>query len=90
MQNNKQTREEIIEQRVIDFQHSFTGLHGKRTCDYLSKFCLEKQSTYVADSDKSIFNAGAREVILEIRRWIEYDLTKLNKEQDNVREDRTG
>lgn len=77
----EQTREEIIEQRVVDFQHCFSGPHGERGLTYLSRFCLEKQSTFVEGSGmKSAFNEGARSVILEIRRWLEMDLTKLNKE----------
>jgi len=74
-------RDEIVEQRVTDFMHSFSGPHGERTLSFLSKFCLEKRSTYVAQSgSKSDFNEGARSVILEIRRWLEFDLTKLGKE----------
>lgn len=75
------TREEIVEQRVADFLHSFSGPHGERVLVYLSRFCLEKHSTFVANSEmKSAFNEGARSVILEIRRWLEMDITKLNKE----------
>lgn len=77
----EQTREEIIEQRVTDFQHCFSGPHGERSLTYLSRFCLEKHSTFVEGSQmKTAFNEGARSVILEIRRWLEYDLTKLSKE----------
>jgi len=76
-----QTREEIVEQRNVDFQHCFSGPHGERVLAYLSWFCLEKRSSFVEGSGmKTDFNEGARSVILEIRRWIEYDLTKLNKE----------
>ena len=77
----EQTREEIIEQRVADFLHCFSGPHGERALTYLSRFCLEKQSTFVEGSEmKSAFNEGARSVILEIRHWLEMDLTKLSKE----------
>lgn len=76
------TREKIAEQRVVDFQHSFSGPHGERVLTYLSRFCLEKRTTFVEESgSKTNFNEGARSVILEIRRWLEYDLTKLSKEQ---------
>lgn len=72
---------EKICQRVSDFKHSFESGPGKRVDKHLSKFCLEHSSTYVKDCGrKSDFNEGARSVILEIRRWLNYDLTKLEKE----------
>ena len=75
------TREEIVEQRVTDFMHCFSGPCGERTLKYLSKFCLEHESTYVEGSGrKSDLNEGARLVILEIRRWLEFDLTKVGDE----------
>ena len=77
----EQTREEIGQQRVTDFKHSFESGPGKRVDEHLSRFCLEHRSTFVEDSGrKSDFNEGARSVILEIRRWLNFDLTKLNKE----------
>ena len=75
------THEEVITQRVQDFTESFTG-SGLRTYKFLSAFCLEHTNTYVPDSDKTIFNAGARSVILEISHWLDYDLTKFGKETD--------
>ena len=76
------THEEVITQRVQDFTESFTG-SGERTLKELSEFCLEKRSTFVEDSArKSDFNEGARSVILEIRHWLDYDLTKFGKETD--------
>ena len=75
------TREQIHRQRNADFLHSFSGTHGDRTVEYLSRFCLEKRNTFVPDSArKSDFNEGARSVILEIRRWLDMDITKLEKE----------
>ena len=75
------TREEILRQRNSDFLHSFSGLHGDRTLTYLSRFCLENHSTFVEESErKSSFNEGARSVILEIRRWLDIDITKIVKE----------
>lgn len=72
------TGEEVIKERVMNFQNAFTGEHGKKVMDHLSRYCLEKSSTFVENSDrKSAFNEGARSVILEIRRWVEYDLNKL-------------
>ncbi len=80
----EKTREQIVTERVSDFQHSFQSGPGKRTLEKLSKFCLEKKGTFVEDSErKSSYNEGARSVILEIRRWLEYDLTKLRKEPED-------
>ena len=77
----EQTRKEIDIQRNSDFLHTFTGDRGSRALAYLSKFCLEHRSTFVEDSGrKSDFNEGARSVILEIRHWLDIDITKLNKE----------
>jgi len=76
------SREEVILQRAMDFKNSLTGEHGARVLDYISKFCLEKSSTFIEDSErKSAFNEGARFVIIEIRRWVEYDTSKLNFEE---------
>ena len=77
----EQTRYEIVVQRNSDFLHTFSDDRGKRSLDFLSKFCLEHRSTFVEDSArKSDFNEGARSVILEIRRWLDIDITKLKKE----------
>lgn len=74
------TREEILKQRNADFLHSFSGPHGERVLTYLSRFCLEHQSTFVEVSErKSSFNEGARSVILEIRHWLDIDITKLKE-----------
>lgn len=72
---------ERVHQLVTDFKHSFETPGGKRTYKHLSDFCLEHESTFIVDSErKSSFNEGARAVILEIRRWLDYDLTNLNQE----------
>ena len=76
----EQSRIEIINQRVCDFKEGFSGPHGERNITYLSRFCLEEQSTFVDYSArKSDFNEGARSVILEIKRWINLDVTKLKE-----------
>ncbi len=76
----EQSREEIQNQRVCDFKHAFGGPNGERVRIYLSRFCLEEQSTFDEDSArKSDFNEGARSVILEINRWINLDVTKLKE-----------
>ncbi len=76
-------RNQIIEERVSDFKHSFQSGPGKRVDKYLSEFCFEKNMTFVENSDITAFREGKRAVILEIRRWLEYDLTKLRKEHEN-------
>ena len=71
--------QQVLEQRVTDFKRSFETSPGKRngTYDYLSKFCFENQSTFNASSQiTSNFNEGSRFVILEIKKWLEFDLTK--------------
>lgn len=79
----EKSKAQIVEERASDFKHSFETPTGKRTCEVLSKFCFEKDMTYVENSDVSAFREGKRAVILEIRRWLNYDLTKLDKEQDH-------
>ena len=76
----EQERTTAIKNRVSSFQNSFLSSHGTGTLDYLSKFCLEHSSTFVPESArKSDFNEGARSVIIEIRRWLNYDLSKLER-----------
>lgn len=73
---------DIAKQRNSDFLHTFTGDRAKRTLEYLSMFCLENDCTFDRDSArKTDFNQGARSVILEIRHWLDIDITKLEKEQ---------
>jgi len=74
-------RQQIVEQRVSDFKHSFQSGPGIRTHKHLSRFCLENESTYVEGSAlKTAFNEGARSAAIEIRRWLDYDLSKFRKE----------
>ena len=69
--------QEALEQSVSDFKHSFESPTGKRVYEYLSAFCFENQSTFDAGSQSTCnFNEGSRYVILEIRKWLEFDLTK--------------
>ncbi len=78
------TRYEIVVQRNGDFIDTFSGDRGKRALAYLSKFCLENNDTFVAgDTHKSSYNQGARRVMLEIRRWLDMDISKLEKEDEN-------
>ena len=77
----EQTRYEKTIQRNSDFLNTFSSQHGKPVLDYLSKFCLEHDCTFDRDSArKSDFNQGARSVILEIRHWLDMDITKLEKD----------
>ncbi len=76
-QKAEEELQEALEQRVSDFQQSFETPSGKRVYEYLSKFCFENQSTFDASSQITCnFNEGSRFVILEIRKWLEFDLTK--------------
>lgn len=76
------TRHDICSQRNADFTSSFTGDRGARVLAYLSKYCLEKDCTFDPNSGrKSDFNQGARSVILEIRHWLDIDLTKIEKDE---------
>lgn len=69
--------QEALEQRVSDFKHSFESPTGKRVYDYLAKFCFENKSTFDVGSQSACnFNEGSRYVILEIRKWLDFDLTK--------------
>lgn len=71
----EQELREALEQRVSDFKHSFESGSGKRVYKYLSEFCFENQSTFDAGSQSTCaFNEGSRFVILEIKKWLEFDL----------------
>ena len=77
MPDKREMTQEELGQRVTDFKNSFETPSGKRVYDYLSKFCFENQSTFDAGSQTtSNFNEGSRFVILEIKKWLEFDLTK--------------
>jgi hypothetical protein len=78
-QKAQEELQEVLEQRVADFKRSFEFSPGKRNgvYKYLSEFCFENQSTFNASSQStSNFNEGSRFVILEIKKWLEFDLTK--------------
>ncbi len=77
----EQSRYDIVIQRNSDFLNTFNGPHGEPVLAFLSKFCLENRTTFVEDSgSKSDFNEGARSVIIEIRRWLNMDISKFEKE----------
>ena len=67
------------QQRVSDFKRAFESSPGRYNSvyEYLSKFCFKNQTTFFADS-QSICNwqEGSRVVLLEIDKWLEFDLTK--------------
>ncbi len=78
----EQTREEIVRQRNSDFLYTFTGVRNERVLAYLSLFCLEKDCTFVTgDVHKSSYNQGVRRVMLEIRHWLDMDITKLEQNE---------
>lgn len=68
---------QALEERVSDFKHVFGTGPGKRVYKYLAQFCFENRSTFDASSQSTCnFNEGSRFVILEIRKWLDFDLTK--------------
>jgi len=72
--------QQAISQRVSDFKHSFESGPGKRVYKYLAEFCFKDKSTFDASSEStSDFNEGSRFVILEIDKWLNFDLTKGTK-----------
>jgi hypothetical protein len=72
---------EEITQKKGDFLFTFGGARGTRVLETLSKYCMEHDNTFVeCSARKSDFNEGARSVILEIRHWMDYDLSKFEKE----------
>ena len=76
----EKSRYDILVQRSSDFKSTFGSAIGLRALGFLSDYCLEHEQTYDRDSDrKTAFNEGARSVILEIRHWLELDITKLEK-----------
>lgn len=82
-----QSREEIVIQRNMDFLNTFGSEAGKRVLDYLSKFCLEHRPTFSEKSEReSSFNEGSRFVIIEIRKWMNIDVSKLNIETEVLKE----
>ena len=75
------SRYDIVRQRNSDFLNTFAGQHGEPVLKYLSKYCMEKGSTFDKDSDRwTAFNEGKRSVILEIRHWLDMDMSKLEKD----------
>ena len=80
MPGEREMTQEELGQRVTDFKHSFETPSGKRTYDYLAKFCFKNQSTFNASSQSTCnFNEGSRFVILEIDKWLNMDLMKGTK-----------
>lgn len=71
----QQELQQALAQRVADFKQAFEDGPGKRVYKYLSEFCFENQSTFNEDSQStSNFNEGSRFVILEINKWLNFDL----------------
>lgn len=70
-----------ILQKHQDFVETFTSIRGINTLKHLSGFCLEHDCTFVTgDAHKSSYNQGVRRVMLEIRHWLELDISKLEKD----------
>ena len=69
-------------QKNSDFLYTFSGERGSRVLEHLSKYCMENDCTFNAKSARMTdFNEGARSVIIEIRHWLNMDITNLEKEQ---------
>ncbi len=80
-----------IKQTVSDINVVFSSPQGKRVYEQLATLCFKHRSTFVKDScNESANNEGARKVILEIDRWLEYDLSTLDEtgETDNIEPER--
>jgi len=61
-------RQDLISDCKTTFTKSDAGVN---TLQYISKFCLEHAPTFNPNSERmSIFNEGARSVILEIRELL--------------------
>ena len=76
------TLHDIYTQRNGDFRYSFAGDRGERVLKFLSTYCLENGCAFDEESArKTDFNLGARSVILEIRHWLDIDLTKFEKDE---------
>ena len=75
-------REELVVKRNMDFLNTFSPESGQRVLEYLSKVLYEKIPTYVDNNPMgTAFNEGKRFAILEIRHWLDMDISKLFKEQ---------
>lgn len=78
------TNYDISINRNSDFLNTFGSGRGKTVLEFLSDFCLEHEQTYDRDSDrKTAFNEGSRSVILEIRHWLNMDISKLEKDLED-------
>lgn len=84
MQKDWEKRKNEILQKHQDFVETFGSARGPNTLGHLSEFCLENDCTFVTgDEHKSSYNQGVRRVMLEIRHWLELDITKLEKDDEN-------
>jgi len=79
------TNLEKAQQKKMDFIEAFGSARGVKALGHLSKFCLEHAQTFDPTSDRmSAFNEGARSVILEIRHWLNLDLSKYEESERTV------
>lgn len=72
MTQEEQEHSERQRQLAADFKATFTKFEsGKRVYAELEKICLKRSQTFnPMNPEMSIFNAGAREVILRIDDYI--------------------
>jgi hypothetical protein len=60
---------------LYTFHRVFGNEDGQRILNWLSTECMEKQTTFVVESDRaSAFNEGKRSLILRIRAILEAPL----------------
>ena len=83
-QEDWERQKNAIVQKHYDFVGAFTSERGNNVLGHLSEFCLEHDCTFViGDAHKSSYNQGVRRVMLEIRHWLDLDITKLEKDDEN-------
>ncbi len=65
------------------FKRLFSSEDGVKVLNHLSRFCMEKRSTFCPGApDMTAFNEGGRTVILEIRKKMELDLSKAGEKEE--------
>jgi len=76
------TERETEHQRLVAaFHNTFETTSGKIVLEKLSKYCLEKESTFDPNPYQAALNEGARTVILYIRRILDQKVEENKQEQ---------
>ena len=71
-------------QRVMDYKSIFTTEAGMRVLEDLGNYGFISQTTYDDSAHRMVFREGARDVVLYIRKLIEY---KFDEEQQDATEE---